>query len=183
MHMPRKLVWKFSYFFVEFLRATLPLFIFSLPVYVVVTTVFLDAIDGEFASQGVLSREKYQIVDKLMDNWWYLWALAYSYFAFNRFFILLLILLVFRFIGLAIFLNIKRRGVFMIFPNFFENAFFLFFFATFFGLQSVINGVNLYYSLAAVFALKILQEYWLHVLKKSFIEDILKFKWRKWLPD
>ena len=115
-----------------------------------------------------------------MDNWWYLWALAYSYFAFNRFFILLLIFLVFRFVGLAIFLNTKRRSTFMFFPNFFENAFFLFFFATLFSLQSLIIGPNLYYSLAVAFALKILQEYWVHILKKSLVEDVFKFKWRKW---
>jgi hypothetical protein len=176
----KKLVWKFSYFFIELLRFVFPVFIFSYPIFTVVTTIFLDAIDAEFASQGVLSHSKYQIVDKLMDNWWNLWALAYSYFAFNSFFILLLVLLVFRFIGLAIFLNIKRRGIFMIFPNFFENAFFLFFFATFLGYGFLISGANLYYSLAVVFALKLVQEYWVHILKKSLVEDVFKFKWRKW---
>ena len=180
MHMPKKLVWKFSYFFIELLRLVFPVFIFSYPVYVIVATIFLDAIDGEFASQGVLSREKYQIVDKLMDNWWYIWVLFYSYFALNNFFILLLVLFIYRTIGLILFLLKKNRKIFMFFPNFFENAFFLFFFATIFSLESLIVGPNLYYSLAVVFALKILQEYWVHILKKSLVEDVFKFKWRKW---
>lgn len=178
--MPKKLIWRLGFLFVEFLRAAVPIFIFSFPVYVVAGALFLDAIDAEFASQGVLSRGKYQIIDKLMDNWWNLWALAYSYFAFNNFFILLLLLLVLRFIGLIVFLNNKRRGILMVFPNFFESAFLLLFVAYTFNFGFLITGVNLYYSLAVVFALKILQEYWLHVLKKSLVEDVFRFKWRKW---
>jgi hypothetical protein len=180
MPMPKKLVWKFVYFFIELLRFIFPMFIFSFPALTVFVAIFLDAVDGEFASQEVLSHEKYQIVDKLMDNWFDLWALAYSYFAFNDFFIFLLILIVFRFIGLAVFLKFGRRGALVIFPNFFENAFLLFFFVSLFNLGFLITGVNLYYSLTAVFVFKILQEYWLHILKKSLVEDVFKFGWRKW---
>jgi hypothetical protein len=157
--------------------------IFNSPFFVVVTATFLDMIDGDLASQGVLSKSEYQILDKIMDNWWYLWVLIYSYFQLSNFFVFLFVLFVYRTVGFGLFLYRKNRKVFMFFPNFFENAFFLFFFVNYFGWHQLISGINLYYSLIVVFLLKLLDEYWLHVLKKSFVEDVFKFKWRKWLPE
>jgi hypothetical protein len=165
------------------LRILLPLAIFKFPLFVVITVTFLDAIDGDLASQGVLSKSRYQLMDKLMDNWWYLWALLYSYFALNNFFVFLSILFIYRLVGLGIFLYRKNRSVFMFFPNFFENAFFLFLLTNLFGWRQLVSGNNLFYSLIVVFILKLLQEYWLHILRKSFVENVFKFKWRKWLPD
>ena len=165
------------------LRITLPLAIFRFPLFVIIAVTFLDDIDGDIASQGVFSKSRYQFIDKLIDNWWYLCVLVYSYFALNNFFVFLLALFIYRIVGLWLFLSSKKRHLLIFFPNFFENAFFLFFFVNYFGWQILITGSNLYYSLIVVFILKLLQEYWLHVLKKSFVEDVFKFKWRKWLPE
>lgn len=181
--MSKNLKWKIVYCLVLVLRFLSPLFVFSYPVFTIITVTFLDVIDAEFASQGVLSKLKYQMVDKILDNWWYLWALIYSYFALNNYFIFLLILFVYRLVGLTLFLSRKERNLFMFFPNLFENAFFILFIATTFGWHSLVVGTNLYFSLALVFILKIFQEYWLHIIQKSFVEDVFKFKWRKWLSD
>jgi hypothetical protein len=70
-----------------------------------------------------------------------------------------------------------------VFPNFFENAFFLFFLATYFHWSFIVSGKVLYFSLLFVFLLKILQEYWLHIAQKSIMEDVLKLYKHRWLPD
>ena len=179
----KKNIFKILFSISSILRIVLPLAIFKFPLFVVIAVSFLDWIDGDLGSQGFLSKSKYQNIDKLMDHWWYIWAIIYSYFALNNFFVFLFTLFVYRMIGFGLFLYRKKRKMFMFFPSFFENAFFLFFFVNYFGWQFLVTGINLFYSITVVFILKLLQEYWLHYLGKSFVEDIFKFKWRKWLPE
>lgn len=173
----------FQYYFVILLRFILPLFIFSYPLYIVIGATLLDAIDGEFAARRVLTKTRYQYIDKFMDNWWYLCVLIYSYSYFNQYFLLLLILFCYRIIGISLFYRMKKRLMLILFPNFFENAFFLIFFSTYFGWSFLLQGQMFYKSLLVVFLLKIIQEYWLHIAQKSIIEDVLKLYKHNWLPE
>ncbi len=171
------------YWFVELIRMAAPPLIFSFPFFTVIFATFLDAIDAEFASKKVLSKRQYQEIDKTVDMWWYFWVLGYSYFYLKSFFILLLTLFIYRFVGWVLFSKSYKRKLLIFFPNFFENAFFLFFFAGYFGWAWIISGQMLYISISIVLILKLLQEYWLHVLEKSIWEDVFKLPGRNWLSD
>jgi hypothetical protein len=170
-----------GYVFVELVRLVIPFYIFMFPLFTVIAEIFLDSIDGDLAAQGVLNNRDYEKVDKTMDTWWYIWLLAYSYIALGQYFIFLLMLFVYRIIGWMVFIRKDHRFLLMLFPNFFEYAFFLFFFAKIFSFQNLLTGRPLYYSLAVIFTVKLLHEYWLHVKQKSLVEDVFKFKWRRWL--
>lgn len=164
------------------LRIILPLAIFRSPLFVVVAITFLDAIDVEFASRKVLTRNGYQRIDKCLDTWWYLVALSFSYFFLNQYFIFLAILFGFRIVGLFVFIIKEDRRVLFFTPNLFENAFFLFFLANHFPtLNFLIHGTALYKSLLAVFILKMIQEYWIHIAQISIPEHIFGKKrlWKK----
>lgn len=172
-----------QYYFVLFLRSILPVFIFRYPFYVIIGVFFLDAIDVEFAAKRVLTKSRYQEIDKLMDNWWYIWALVYTYFYLGQYFIFLLILFCYRIMGAIIFYKKKDRRIFLIFPNFFENAFFLIFFCKYFSWNLLLQGKIIFISLSVVFLLKIVQEYWIHIVQKSIPEDVLKIYKHNWLPE
>lgn len=172
-----------QYFFIELLRFASPFLIFKYPLYTVIRVTLLDGLDVEFASRGVLTKMQYQRIDKFMDNWWYIWALIYSYFHLNQYFILLFGLFCYRIIGTVFFYKKRDIRIFMLFPNFYEHAFLLFLFCMYFGRNFLLQGKILYISLLVVFLLKIVQEYWLHIAEKSIVEDVLKLYKRNWLPE
>lgn len=174
---------KRQYYFIVFLRIISPFLIFKIPLAAVIIVTFLDIIDAEFASRKLLTVHQYQIADKSLDTWWYLIAMVFSLFFLKEYSLFLMVLLVYRLMGVLFLHREKDRKKLVFFPNFFENAFFLFFFSTYFkSLNFLIEGRNLYYSLLVVFILKLIQEYWIHVAKISIREDIFKYK-RDWLDN
>ena len=170
------------YLGIELMRILIPPLIVLNPVGVIIIATFLDAIDGDFASQGVTSIENYEKVDKVMDTWFHFWELIYSFFVLNNYIVFLSALFIYRLIGVSLFFKKNNRNMLMFFPNFFENTFFLLLLIQIMNLQKLSSGPIFYFLVIFVFILKLLQEYWVHVLKKSVFEDIFKVKWRKWLP-
>lgn len=171
-----------EYVFIEILRVLSPVLMLTHPLFTVIFVTFLDAIDGDLASRKVLSKSEYEKIDKTMDMWWYFWVLGFSYIYLRHFFILIFLLFIYRFIGWILFTKRNKRRLLMFFPNFFENVFFLLFFATYFKLNILLSGIYLYVAIMIVLLLKLIQEYWLHVLEKSIREDVLKLSKRNWLP-
>lgn len=175
-------IYKWLYFASSALRILLPLIVFIFPLFVTIFVSFLDAIDIEFASRRVVTKSRYQQIDKLLDTWWYFLALLFSYIYLNQYFTFLLILFIYRIFGLLIFLISNNRKILFLTPNLFENVFFLFFFANYFhNLNYLIRGDTLYFSLSIAFLLKIFQEYWIHVAQISIPEDFFGKKrfWKK----
>ncbi len=172
---------KFLYIFVLVLRFISAPLIFFWPWISVIVSFLLDIVDIEFASQGVTTLKEYEIIDKVFDLWWYIMSIAYSFFRLRQWFVFLLVLFLYRLVGDFIFFLKGERKILLFFPNFFENAFFLFFFSSYFsGLNFLISPNYLYWSLALIFAIKIFQEWWIHWAQISIPEDFLgkKRKWR-----
>jgi len=172
---------KLLYYFILLLRFVFPSLIFIWPFTSIIVSSLLDIVDIEFASNGVTTISKYEKIDKLFDLWWYVTSITYSFFNLHQWFVFLLILFVYRFVGDMFFFIKGERKILMFFPNFFESAFFLFFFSTYFSsINFLIRPNNLYFSLLVVFLIKIFQEWWIHWAQISIPEDFLgkKRKWR-----
>ncbi len=156
--------------------------IFYLPLPAFLLSFLLDIIDGDIAAQKVLTIREYEVLDKLLDLWWYSWSLAYSFFYFKSFFLILGLLFIFRLIGALLFFWKKDRFWFFIFPDYFISFFVLFFLIHLFpDLTFLIHKPIIYITLLFIIASKLIQEYWLHFAKLSFAEKIfgIKKNWRE----
>lgn len=175
-------MFKGIYIFISILRIIVAPIIFIWPLQAIILSFFLDLIDIEFASQKVLTLSEYETNDKALDLWWYLSAMIYSWFYLTPYKYMLLGLFVFRYIGDVIFFIKNDRRIFMLFPNFFENIFFLFFFSTYFKwLNFLLDKKYLAFSLITLLVFKIIQEWWIHVAQISIPEHFFgkKRNWRK----
>lgn len=99
--------------------------------------------------------------------------MIYAWINFRDFRLFLLALLLWRFIGMVVFYITKNRRYFIIFGNYFENAFYVIFF------NFIV--INFVFTLITVFAFKLFQEWFIHVADLSVREDIFKKKrnWKK----
>lgn len=171
-----------SYVFIVILRIVSAPLIFVWPLLSIILSFFLDIIDIEFASRGVLTLKEYERFDKSLDLWWYTNAMVFSWLYLFEYRNFLLILFILRIIGDAIYFIKKNRRIFFIFPNFFENVFFLVFFSlSFKQLNFLLDKKYFLISLLAVIIIKIFQEWWIHIAQISIPEDFFgkKRNWRK----
>lgn len=172
----------FLYYFVVLLRILSAPLIFIWPLLSIILSFFLDIIDIEFASRKVLTLDEYEKQDKILDLWWYLNSVIFGWFHLPYYRFLLLILFIFRAIGEVIFIIKNDRKVFFLFPNFFENIFFLIFFSVYFKqLNFLLNSQFIFFSLSVAIIAKIFQEWWIHIALISIPEHFFgkKRKWRK----
>ncbi len=149
----------------------------------VILSFFLDVIDGDLAACKVTTKETYQNIDKGFDYWVYIFEMAYAWIHFPTFRILLLVLFAWRTVGTIIFYFHQKREMFLLFGNYFENVFFVIFFGKMIpGLKFILaDKVVYYWTLAAVTAEKIFQEWFIHIAKLSVMENVLGGK-KHWLP-
>lgn len=167
------------YYFVILLRILVAPLIFIWPLPAIILSVFLDIIDADFA-YTVISKDKYEQIDKNLDFWWFIMIMIYSYSNYPQYKLFLFTLFIFRFIGQALFSISNKRIFLMYFPNFFEWSFFLIFLGVNY-FPSLINN-NIFYLLLGVIAvIKIIQEWFLHIADFSFKEIVFKSKrnWKK----
>jgi len=169
------------YYLILALRFLFAPLILIWPVNTVIVSFFLDVIDGDFAPFSV-SQKKYQELDKIFDYWVYIFEMAYAWIHLSDYKILLLALLVWRTIGHIIFHFRQNRSIFLIFGNYFENVFFLVFFADHFSsLKFILEERGVFaFSLAAVLIIKVFNEWFTHIAQLSIRENIFKSK-RRWI--
>ncbi|KKQ24776.1 MAG: hypothetical protein US40_C0001G0029 [Candidatus Roizmanbacteria bacterium GW2011_GWC2_37_13] len=163
---------RYLYILIIFLRILFALLIFRLPQLSVIVSFFLDVVDGDFAPSAI-TKKQYQFVDKTVDFFVYIFEMIYAWINFRDFRLFLLALLLWRFIGMVVFYITKNRRYFIIFGNYFENAFYVIFF------NFIV--INFVFTLITVFAFKLFQEWFIHVADLSVREDIFKKKrnWKK----
>lgn len=139
----------------------------------IIVSFFLDVVDGDLAPRAV-TKKKYQIIDKTTDTWVYVFEMILGWQMFPVFKYLLLFLFIWRLVGIVLFSFTKKSRVFFIFGNYFENIFYVLFF------QNYLPKINIYYLFVLVTLIKIFQEWFIHIAKLSFMEDIIgkKRKWR-----
>ncbi|MCL4364231.1 hypothetical protein M1328_03270 [Patescibacteria group bacterium] len=144
------------------------------PTTAIIVSFSLDLFDGDLAPLAV-SKKQYQEIDKAADFWVYIFEMILGWQMFPAFRIFLLFLFAWRLIGTVIFYATGERHLFLVFGNYFENAFFVIFF------RNYLPKININILFALAFAVKAFQEWFLHVAKLSFREDILgkKRNWKK----
>ena len=171
---------KIFYFLVIGLRVLMAPIIFVWPVLSVILSLILDLVDADFAHH-VVSKNEYQLIDKTLDFWVYIFEITYAWIHFPKYIFLLFILLVWRFIGMMIFYLANNRKIFIIFANHFESLFYLVFFATYFqSLNFLINSQrNLLIFFSILFVLRVFLEWFIHVADLSVREDFFRKK-RRW---
>lgn len=130
----------------------------------------MDVIDGDFAPYTV-TKIQYQQIDKILDFWVYIFELIFAWEVFPEFKTLLVVLILWKLIGLVIFFLTGKRWIFIIFGNYFEAAFFVIYFKIIF--------INLPITLAIAFLIKVFNEWFIHVAELSVREDFFRSK-RKW---
>ena len=173
---------KFLYFLIILLRVLSAPLIFIWPLPAIILSFFLDVIDIEFASKKVLTLSEYERYDKALDTWWYLNVMIFTWFQLPNYRHILLILFIFRSIGEVIFFIKNDRKIFFLFPNFFENIFFLIFFSIYFKqLNFLLSEKFIFFSLSVVIITKIFQEWCVHIAQISIPEHFFgkKRDWRK----
>ena len=169
------------YEIVVLLRVFFPLIIFKYPLMGFIGSFLLDGIDGEFAGHKIMSHRHYEIVDKILDFWWYAIIFLYVFVNLPQYIYLMAPFLIFRFVGDILFLIKRVRKYLFYFPNFYENIFILIFLGTYFPkLNFLINKSNFYLWLIIAFILKIVQEYWLHIINGWISDRVFHLK-KKWL--
>ncbi|MEK7110120.1 MAG: hypothetical protein AAB876_02765 [Patescibacteria group bacterium] len=169
------------YYFIVLLRIIVAPLIFIWPLPAIILSFFLDVVDIEFASRKVLTLSEYERYDKILDLWWYCNVMTFSWFNLPNYRFLLLILFIFRTVGEIIFFIKNDRRIFFLFPNFFENIFFLIFFSIYFKqLYFLLSEKYIFFSLSAVIITKIFQEWWVHIAQISIMEYFFgkKRAWR-----
>ncbi|MEA2020287.1 MAG: hypothetical protein U9M98_00950 [Patescibacteria group bacterium] len=142
----------------------LPCFLWRYPFAVTVGSVVLDAFDVEFfrLATNSTNSDLYQVLDKSLDFYWYLFAFIYS--LFTPYWFIFAILFSIRLIGMIAFLLSKDRRVFLLFPNIFEN-FFVFYVAveTLPQLSHLLNYPAILWVSAFLIVIKLFQEYLVHI--------------------
>ena len=116
----KKHIFKYSYYLLVIIRILQAPFILYFPFVMIILSIFLDAIDVEFAHR-VVSKATYQFVDKWLDNWCFAFEFIIGYFLFPEYRILLSFLFLWRTFGTILFSISKKREYFLIFGNYFEN--------------------------------------------------------------
>lgn len=167
------------YYFIVILRILAAPLIFIWPLPAIILSVFLDIIDADFAYK-VISKDKYEQIDKNLDFWWFTVVMTYSYINYPQYKLFLFTLFVFRFIGQALFSISNKRIFLMYFPNFFEWVFFLIFLGINYFPNLINNGI-FYFLLGVIMVVKLLHEWFLHIADLSIKEIVLKSKrnWKK----
>jgi hypothetical protein len=172
-----------AYGIIVVLRIIVPLLIWFSPFLITVIAIFLDAIDVEFACRRVLTKKQYQDFDKALDYWWFTNAFVFAVISWPEYRILMLGLFLIRTVADVLFRLTKKRICYFYFPNFFENVFVLILVGRTFWQTQILDKPTVFWSLfVLVCAVKLFQEWFIHVAQYSVEENVLKKK-RAWMPE
>lgn len=173
---------QYNYWLVVVMRLVSgPLILLNTWVTIIFST-FLDIYDGDYASRGGLSIRTYQLVDKLLDEWWYMWLVIYTWLSMREYWWLLWPLFMYRIFGTVVFFATRKRRILMLFPNVFEYVFYFILAATTFpSWRFLLEGPPFWITLAGITGFKLWHEYFIHVKKISFAHVVFGAK-REWKP-
>jgi hypothetical protein len=160
------------YSFIIALRIIFAPLILVWPLQSIIVSFLLDVFDADVAHHKV-SKKQYQVIDKILDSWVFLFELLLAWKLFPDFQLILLALFIWRMVGTIFFFINGYRWIFVIFGNYFENVFFVLYFKNF------LPNIKLETLLVFSFIVKIIQEWFIHVAELSIREDLFHSK-RKW---
>jgi hypothetical protein len=133
-------------------------------------SLFLDFIDSWFWMQKAgYNRKMYNNLDKWMD--WICYAVEYYFVLRSGYWLILTLLLIWRFVGQLIFAKKRETKYFLYTPNFYE-VFYMWLIAA--PLEHITDGMApvWYWSwFAALLGFKIIQELWLHAFWPWYLHN------------
>src|SRR3990167_1991681 len=103
---------------VLFSRLITPFFIFTYPLLAFILSQLFDAVDGQLFYNSGFSWKQYNLVDKLLDQWWYLFILLFL--LGKSVSLIPLFLLVYRAVGMLYVLVTQKEDAYLLFPNILE---------------------------------------------------------------
>lgn len=166
-------MWKIAIFLVGISRFILPFNIFSHPIFSSIASGFLDYIDCYLAFRARFTWKQYHLYDKLIDYWWYIFVLLYSWNTEIR--IIILLLFIYRTVGQALTIITGYEKLLLYFPNAFEKYFIFYLFTPIFPqLHSVFYGYLVIIPLSISFAIGIYGEYQAHISTSFFHKGIFQ---------
>ncbi len=171
-------MWKLAIFLVGISRFIVPFNIFSHPILSSIASLFLDHIDCYLSFRAGFSWKQYHLYDKIMDYWWYIFILLFSWNIEIRFVIVLLF--TYRTLGQVISIMTSNEKVLLFFPNALEK-YFIFYLFTFVypQLRNIFHGYQLIFPLLGSLAVGFYVEYLVHIPTSSFHKGIFR-KFRTW---
>ena len=176
-----KAAYRKIFYILQFIRLFAPLTIFINVFLGIIAATFFDLIDAMFASRGGMRREQYHSWDKTLDNYWYVISLIYALLVpeYSKYIGLLLILFLYRLLGLFFFFFFIKRQAFLLCPNIYENLFILISLGLFIPELNFILLSPWFESIMLVTSvLKLWQEYLLHYLTYPMAKTIrLDMRW------
>lgn len=156
---------------VFFLRILVPLLLFIQPIAAIPLSLFLDAVDGQFFFNSGFKWKIYNLIDKTLDFWWYVFLLAFILFRHPEAAVIAGILFLVRSIGQFWGIVFSHERAYIIFPNAFEWFCFLI----------ILSDLNISSALVISLVLGIFVELWFHVFKPNLGSKFLfrhEIKWR-----
>lgn len=148
------------------LRIILGPLLFIFPIFSTLVVFILDWADGEFFKRAEFTKIRYEILDKIIDLYWYIFiilfitlnpvpnkALFYGLFGF-------------RLIGQSLYFATKKERFLFFFPNFFEILFYVYIASL--AYPPLINFLylpNVIFTLMLIIPVILIREYVLHIRK------------------
>jgi hypothetical protein len=140
--------------------------------------IMLDIVDGDLFARIGIGRTWYQYWDKIIDFVFYIGLFLYAYQFLNNhiFFSLLTFFLLYRLVGLFLYIFTKKEYFLLVFVNLFTGLFIIM--ALFPNVRW--SDLTSYYLLFIIWlGMELLKEWWIHVLKVDLTSKLFGFK-RKW---
>lgn len=155
--------------FVEIARTIVPLLIFDHTLVAIILNLILDNIDGQLFYKAGYKWKTYNLVDKTMDFWWYLWILFYLWS--TPVYPIALILIIYRSLGQIGSIIFSNEKIFLFFPNILEWFFYIYL------LQPKYIGPNLAVSVViAIIVEFIIHNSRAHITSKYLWHDEITWK-------
>ncbi len=166
-----------------FLRIISAFLIFAAVIPTSIIQFILDWIDGEFYKRAGFHKHTYQVWDKVLDYYWYVFILLYLMTTKPPHFRLFIVLFVFRTIGQFLFFITRKQIYFFLFPNIFEILFFVFVITLAIpSLGSLLNVPDIYPLFAVITVIVFIREYILHI-KQMNLSWIFMGKPTYWIDE
>ncbi len=165
-HLQKKLL-----IFNSIIRTIFPLWVFINPIQGIIIALITDGYDYYLLCRyGKISNDLYQYQDKILDYYWYVLILIYTYLYIPSIFIQLLLLstFVFRSLGQLIYMLNHNEGIFLYFPNIQEPIFWLWII-----YPSLLDQQLLFISVTVIVLIKIIIEYYVHIIHVNPVNQLL----------
>lgn len=169
--MNKKQHYKLTLVLVETLRIGIPFLVFAHPLIALTSSLLLDNIDGQLFYETGAKWSYYNVVDKLLDYWWYIFIVLYL--LNTPIFGIAILLFLYRSIGQFIGIVKKDEKIYRWFPNVLE---------WFFLLYLLLPHLEIYVSLTISFLWSLFVEWFIHTSNAHIVSKYIfhhEINWKR----